>query len=314
MRALALALLLLAPAVPARALGRADKGTSAAAFLKIPAGARPAAMGDAFGGLADDAHAANYNPAGLAFLEAVEAAATHDSHFQGLNHEYGVLAVPLLSLRDTRLKRNAWGVAAFSVKTLGASDIERRGLVETDAPVGTFGASDVSYALSYGRLVVGGLAAGGTVKLVEQTLDSANGRTAASDAGLLWRGGRVSAGAGWRNLGGKLALGSTAAPLPLTLYAGGSLRPAPGILLAVEVRLPRDDAPRFSAGAELSRKFGTLSAAARAGWNASNREADGFGGFTFGGGVAYGRLGVDFAMLPFGDLGAAYHTTIRIRF
>lgn len=314
MRRTLLSCALLGLALSAGAFGPADKGTSAAAFLKIPAGARPAALGDAFGGLDGDPHAAHYNPAGLAFLEHVEAAATHDSHFQGLAHDYGVIAVPILSLRDTRLKRNAWGVAAFSIKTLGASDLERRGLVETDAPVGTFGARDSCYAFSYGRLVREGWAAGATLKLVEQTLDSASGRTVASDAGLLWRGARLSGGAGWRNWGGRLKLGSAADPLPLIFYGGGALRLETGLLAAFEVRAPRDDSIGYSAGIELSRVFGTLGAAARAGWNTSNQDAEGFGGATFGGGVSYGRLGVDFAWVPFGELGAAYHTTLKLRF
>lgn len=314
MRARLLCLLLACAAADAGAFGAADKGTSAAAFLKIPAGARPAAMGDAFGGLADDLHAAHYNPAGLAFLDAVEAAATHDSHFQDLSHDFGAVAVPLLSLRDSRLKRNAWGVAAFSVKTLGASGIERRGVVETDAAQGTFGASDSAYALSYGRLIKAGLAAGGTLKLVEQRLDSTSARAPALDGGLLWRGRRLSAGAGWRNWGGRLSLGSSPAPLPFAFYAGGALRPAQGLLASVEVRVPRDDSPQVSLGAEAARTFGALTTALRGGWNSANTDAEGFGGVALGGGVCYGRLGVDFAWVPFGDLGAAYHTTVRLKF
>ena len=315
MTARALVLLLLtAGAGPAAAFGPADKGTSAAAFLKIPAGARPAAMGDAFGGLADDLHAAHYNPAGLGFLEAVEVAATHDSHFQDLAHDYGAAAVPLLSLRDTRLKRNAWGVAAFSVKTLGAKGIERRGTVETDAPSGTFGASDSAYGLSYARLLSPALAAGGTLKFIEQRLDSASASAPAADAGVLWRGGRLSAGAGWRNFGGTLSLGASPDPLPFAFYAGAALRPAQGVLTAFEVRVPRDDSPQVSLGTEVSRSFGVMAAALRGGWNSANTDAEGFGGVTLGGGIGYGRFGVDFAWIPFGDLGAAYHTTVRFRF
>ena len=51
------------------------KGTSAGAFLRLAPGARGAAMGEAMSGVADDAYAAWYNPAGLGFLERVEAAA-----------------------------------------------------------------------------------------------------------------------------------------------------------------------------------------------------------------------------------------------
>ena len=176
------AALLLAPVAPAGAFGKAAKGTSAAAFLKIPAGARAAAMGDAFGAAADDSLSAAYNPAGLGFLEGVEVSATHDTHFQDLTHDFGVVAVPLLSLRDTRLKRSAWGAAALSFRTLGTTGIPRRGVVETDEPSDTFGASDLAYGLSFGRAIEN-LAVGGTLKVVEQNLDTAQARAAAPGVG-----------------------------------------------------------------------------------------------------------------------------------
>lgn len=309
------ALLLLSALLPssAAAFGKEGKGTSAAAFLKLSAGARAAAMGDAFGGLADDLHAAQYNPAGLGFLTGVEAAATHDVLFQDLRHDVGVLAAPLLSFVDTRRQRNALGVAALSVTSFGAGDIERRGVNETDAPTGTFAAADYAYALSYGR-ALDRLALGGTFKLVEQSLDSAHSRVMAVDGGALWKGKAYSLGAGWRHFGGRMRLGSSADPLPFTAYAGGALRPWPGALASVEVRLPRDDSPRLSVGGELSRAFGTLGAALRGGYNTSNADAEGLGGVAFGGGAWYGRLGVDFAWVPFGDLGATYRTTVRLRF
>ncbi|MDE2292528.1 MAG: PorV/PorQ family protein [Elusimicrobia bacterium] len=299
---------------PALGMGASARGTSAAAFLKLPAGARPGAMGDAFGAVADDPNAAAYNPAGLAFIKRVSAVATHDSHFQSLRHDFGSVAVPLLSLTDTREQRNAWGVAALSVRTLGATGIERRGLVETDQPVGTFAAEDYAYAASYGRVVSGGFAAGATLKLVSQSLDSAQGKAEALDAGMLWRGRGLTFGAGWRNLGTPLKLGGVASPLPFTPYAAGSWAPAGGLLAVWEVRLPRDDSPRFSVGGELTRSFGRLGAALRGGWNSSDTAADGLGGLTLGGGVSLGGFGVDFGWLPYGDLGAAYVTSVRLSF
>ena len=305
--------LALALAGPAGAFGSAQKGTSAAAFLKIPAGARAAALGDAFGALEGGGLSAAYNPAGLAFLEAVEVSATHNTHFQDLTHDFGVIAVPVLSMRDTRQKRSAWGAAALSVRSLGASDIERRGVVETDLPTGTFGASDFAYGLSYGRSL-GPLALGGTVKLVEQSLDSARGRAAAVDGGLLWKRGKLSLGGGWRHWGQALKIGSTADPLPFTLYGAGAYAPAPGLTLAAEVRAPRDDSPRVCAGLEVSRDFSGFTAAVRGGWNSASAEAEGLGGLTAGAGAGWNRFAVDFAWVPYGDLGSAYLTTIKIKF
>jgi hypothetical protein len=199
------------------------------------------------------------------------------------------------------------------VRTLGTSDIERRGVVETDEPTDTFGASDFAYGLSYGR-AFGPLALGGTVKLVEQTLDSAKGRAAAVDGGLLWRREKVALGAGWRHWGQPMRLRGASDPLPLTYYGAASFTPAPGVTAAVEARMPRDDGPKLSAGAELSRRFSGFGAAVRGGWNTSSADAEGLNGLTAGAGATWGRFAVDFAWVPHGDLGNAYLTTIKLKF
>jgi len=50
-------------------LGNENAGTTVFNFLKIESAARPTAMGGAFTGLADDASALYYNPAGTATLD-----------------------------------------------------------------------------------------------------------------------------------------------------------------------------------------------------------------------------------------------------
>jgi hypothetical protein len=63
------------------------EGENGAAFLKIGAGARPAALGDAFTAVADDANAAVWNPAGLARLPRPEIVGTHTQWLQGGRHD-----------------------------------------------------------------------------------------------------------------------------------------------------------------------------------------------------------------------------------
>ncbi|MFQ6002820.1 MAG: hypothetical protein ACE5KJ_03655, partial [Candidatus Zixiibacteriota bacterium] len=65
-------ILLLAMFLPAAALGQLENqtpGTTGADFLKISVGARQAAMGGAFGGVADDATAIYWNPGGLGYAD-----------------------------------------------------------------------------------------------------------------------------------------------------------------------------------------------------------------------------------------------------
>ncbi len=55
-----------------------------AAFNEIGVGARPLGLGGAFVALADDSNAANYNAAGLAYIEKVQIGATYAQRFNGL--------------------------------------------------------------------------------------------------------------------------------------------------------------------------------------------------------------------------------------
>src|SRR5437870_4473282 len=85
---LAACLLLGTPAV------YAGSGTEGAAFLDIPVGAGPAAMGSAYTALASDAYAATYNPAGLGFLNSTQFSGQHLSYLDTLHYEYMSFAVP----------------------------------------------------------------------------------------------------------------------------------------------------------------------------------------------------------------------------
>lgn len=55
-----------------------------AAFNDIGVGARPLGLGGAFVALADDSNAANYNAAGLGYVDAIQIGGTHAQRFNGL--------------------------------------------------------------------------------------------------------------------------------------------------------------------------------------------------------------------------------------
>jgi len=311
--ALLAALLLLASSASA---GSAGKGTAAGAFLRLAPGARGAAMGEALGGVADDVYAAWYNPAGLGFLDRVEAGAAHESRFEDISYDAVILSVPLLSWRDSPLRANAYGVTALSVYSLSASGIERRGLIETDSPSGTFASSDRAYALSYGYNLNGTKwAVGGTAKFVDSALDTARATALTWDGGFLWKGERGTAGAGVRGFGGSLRYATVADPLPTAYYAGGSYKPRDGWLLAAQLELPKDDRPALGLGVE--RRWSPapeLFASARGGLNTARADAGGFAGASFGFGVAWRSLEVDFAWSPSGALGDLFKYSLVFRF
>lgn len=309
-----LILVLLLAGTPAAAAS--GKGTTAGAFLRLAPGARGAAMGEALGGVADDAYAAWYNPAGLGFLERVEAAAGHEARFEGIAYDAAILSVPVLSWRDTPLRANAYGVTALSVYSLSASGIERRGLVETDSPSGTFASADRAYALSYGLNPVGSkFAFGGTAKLVDSALDTARATALTWDGGVLYRGERGSAGAGVRGFGGSLKYSQVADPLPTVFYAAGSYRPRDGWLLAAQLEVPKSDAASLGVG--LERRWtpvAGLVACVRGGYDTARSDAGGLAGASMGFGVEYRAFQFDFAWSASGALGDLFKYSVLVRF
>ncbi len=64
-----------------------EAGTTGANFLKIGVGARPAAMGEAFIAVADDANAIFWNPAGLALLRGLYFASAHNEWMDDVTHD-----------------------------------------------------------------------------------------------------------------------------------------------------------------------------------------------------------------------------------
>ena len=73
----------------------ADPGTAVYPFLKIGQGCRASAMGESFVGLADDASAVYWNPAGLGLVSGHKFDLSHQEWFEGIRDEIGHAALPL---------------------------------------------------------------------------------------------------------------------------------------------------------------------------------------------------------------------------
>lgn len=323
------AVLVLLPSsfVPAFAdFSSGSKGTSGAQFLKIGPGARPAGMGEAFSAVSDDIHGLYYNPAGLASLRHVEFGGMHNEYFQSLDYNFGAVAVPLARFRRTLEEvtpESSGGVLGLAIYNLSANDIQRRGLSDSNIPTGTFGASDTAYALSYARRVGRGLSAGITGKAILQKIDDESASAFALDAGALYRkedctgfaSGACALSAGLRNLGTRPKFVSTADPLPLLVYVGGSYRAFHRLTLAVDVTAPRDNTQQVAAGLELTHPFTeAFNASLRGGYYTQNTDPSGLAGVSLGAGLGYKNLSFDFAWVPFGELGNTFRYSLLLKF
>jgi hypothetical protein len=72
-------------------------GTSSAAFLQIPVGAKSIAMGSAFTAIADDGSAMFWNPGNLARLSKHTLFVHHSPWLPGLGYYYAGLSLPVES-------------------------------------------------------------------------------------------------------------------------------------------------------------------------------------------------------------------------
>lgn len=309
------ALLLLTGLAPAAFAANNQVGTSAAQFLKLGAGSRAGAMGEAYSAVADDVYAVYYNPAGLTRLKGSQLSAAHAQHFQGISYEFAGFGYPV---KDEKGEvHSAWGAAIYN---LSIADIERRS-ADTRAPTGSFTAGDNSYNISYARLMTPRLSLGLTGKFIQQNIDSYSASAYAADLGVqytvpavfrgrpLWLSGLV------KNVGTEMNFAGVPDPLPRAVVFGAGMPVAENVKVAVDATKYRDTDLYFGVGTEYIHPFTeNVSGALRAGFNTHRKDNDGTNMPTFGAGVNFYRAGFDFAWVPYGSLGNTFRFSLLLKF
>ncbi len=272
--------------------------------------------------MADDVSALHYNPAGLSYPQppAVSAPGAYELLF---TH---TLFIQGIALDQLGFVRRPWGLSVTNLRVAG---IEAR-TAETSAPDGQFGASDLALGFSYGRKV-GDVGLGGTLKFIRQSIGSRSASAYTIDLGALRRfeNQRISFGAALVNLGTKVRFIDEAAPLPLALRTAVTYGMAKSFphALSLQIDFPQDSDPSVRLGAEY-RGFGPF--ALRVGYRTfSGGQRDAVLGKTLGSTASgfaefYGlflgmglqtRLGnVDYAIMPYGELGLAHRLSLGLRF
>lgn len=281
-------------------------GTNGAAFLKMGAGARPAALGDAYTAVADDSYAAIWNPAGLARLTRPELAATHTQWIQSGRHDALVGAFP-----------TSVGTFGVSAVTLSFEGIEKRSK-DTDNNEGTFGSLDAAYGLTYGHTVGDRLSLGMGLSYVRQTLDSVSAGAPTGIVGALWQTpiSCLTLGAAVRNIGGSIKFVEEGDPLPVTAALGVAGRFMKNrLLLSAETRFVSNESADFGAGVEASPRI-TKDAVGhlRAGYRSETKNTVDATGVSLGVGVDFSHWGFDATWAPYGVLGDTVRYALRYSF
>lgn len=302
-----LALLALASMCAGLWAGEESVGTTSANFLKIPYGAAPASMGEAYAALSDNESAFAYNPAGAAQILQTELSATHIEWFQGIDLEHIGGLDPV----------SGWGSFGASVTWLDDGTLEATQRVANNSSdplgnyitTGTFNPYDLAINLAWAYQPAEHWDIGLGAQLIQQAIDTSSGWGAGLNLGVqrtdLW--GWLDTGAVIQNLGTSIAVASASSSQPLTFRAGLAGRFFERRLtLSTDLTVPTDNGIIPSVGLEW---WVAQPLALRAGW---------MGGYasqpTAGLGFRFSIFELDYAYQPFSELGDTDRITISVDF
>lgn len=278
-------------------------GTTTAPFLKLGAGARAIAMGEAVTAGSTDATALYWNPAGMTAVEKQSIALMHTAYLDSSAYEYA-----------SYVRRLAGGAAVGAgLQYFSVGDI-----TQTDTSGNTVGSlkpNDLALSIGYAR-GVGVYSVGLSAKYIRSKLADA-ASTWAVDVGAMsppmFRD-RLRGGISVRNLGGKLKFDSESEELPLSVRAGAEATLLPAWRTELDFEFPKDNTAFILLGTEYQfMREGPWGAALRAGYNGrTGSDINGTNGFSVGTGIHFNRVSVDYGFLPFGDLGGTHHISLII--
>jgi len=257
-------------------------------------------MGGAYTAIATDANALLYDPAGLGRVAQNEATVMHNQYFAGITQEYLGFATA-----------KGWGL---NFNYLDFGSVEQTTLSNPNGSgLGYAGLTDWSAAAGYGHSIGAGLSLGVAGKYITEDVAGISGHAEAADIGALYDVPLLSGltmGAALQNLGPSVRFQSVSESLPLNVRLGAAYRftllGQDGVV-SLEADKEKSDAATISAGAEFV-VLGVLPL--RAGYDGKN---DAGSGLSVGTGWRFKSASVDYAFVPFGNLGIANYASLSLR-
>ena len=137
-----------------------NTGTSAANFLKIGAGSRAAAMGDAYVAMANDVTSLYWNPAGIAHISGTQVGLSYTDWILDINHSFLGIVHNLGEL----------GVVGVSFNYLSMGEMERTTPSEPHGTGAFFNASDMALGVAYARSLTDRFTVGLKFKYIQETI------------------------------------------------------------------------------------------------------------------------------------------------
>ena len=290
-------------------------GTKTSQFLKISAGARAAAMGEAYTAAADDAFALDWNPASVTSIRYKSISMMHSMYLADTSLSY-------LAYGENTGDMGGWGA---SVKYMSYGSFDR---TDTHAQnIGSLSPYDMALSIAFACYITGfnkdpeeRFVMGAAGKFISSKIDN-DDNTLSADLGILspWFFGRhVRFAFSGQNLIGSMRFDKEKDELPRILRGGTVLRFTKHFTLTADTIIYNDYSNVFAAGGEItmSPSYGT-ELAVRAGFNTRNKDENvkSSGNMSMGGGLKFRDIySLDYSFSPFGDLGTVHRFSFSINF
>lgn len=283
-----------------------SKGIAGAQFLKLGAGARGSGMGEGFSAVVDDATAIYWNPAAILNSKPSSLTLMHAALFEDINYQF--LGYSKRLQDDSAFGIGLTRLSAGAIKHTDSSGIETG---DSSSP------SDIAVSLGYAK-TAGNWNIGAAAKYIRSAIVK-SASAFAIDAGILspaLMDDKFHLSIVAQNLGTKLKFDKKSDPLPLNVKVGASLAITNKLLIAADINLPYDNGVYLGGGAEYWFSKGSdWNFAGRAGVNTrAMGDISGLNGFSLGLGAVFSQVDLDYAFIPFGDLGSTHRVSVGIGF
>ncbi|MCA9754670.1 MAG: PorV/PorQ family protein [Candidatus Eisenbacteria bacterium] len=269
-------------------------------WLRIGAGARAVALGNAVVSNVSDPSANYWNPGAMAFIPGTNLELTHNESFQAVRYEFAGL---------THQKgRNTWGVALHGVWT---DDLPGRDELGNETP--DFSYADLALAANYALAWSDQIGVGLGFEYLREVISTAQATGVAVNFGIQARDVLPGTDLGFSvlHLGSSPKFVEEEFDLPMTVQGGITHRIPVQALdgsfhVSAEVRSERDADAQVVFGSEYRYQEFT---AIQVGYRTQHDTQD----FSFGLGVGSNRLRGQYAYVPFGEnLGDQHRFSVQI--
>jgi hypothetical protein len=285
---------------------KAGVGTTGGQFLKIGPSARALGMAGSFGAVSDDVYAIHFNPAGMTQVNKEEISMTYLKYFEDVN--YGFIGY---------VKPSEKNFLGFGLTYLIVNNIEARSSDTTEYRL--FNAKDIAFTFAYAKkgLVssLPNLNLGWNLRLITSEIDSNSAYTMSADIGAYYVPvEKLSLALVLQNISWGIKYKEETDMLPLNLKFAAGYKVKENLLLASDIDAYLIDTKFYgSLGIEF---FPIKQLVLRTGYKYGYDTASLGSVVGLGAGLGFRiwNFGLDYAFVPFGELGDTHRVSFSIKF